>query len=135
VNVLQLAQEDFHAAVMSAPWLVIELSEDLAGFAARAAQVAASDVVWGHVDTHTESALAATFWIETGPALLIFREQVILYLEHGAHAPGRIGELLERAAALDMQQVKAEIEAQKQAEVALRMRRVCPATRRGPGPG
>jgi hypothetical protein len=32
---------------------------------------------------------------------------------------------------LDLDQVRAEIEAQKQAELAVRMRRICPTARRG----
>jgi hypothetical protein len=45
-----------------------------------------------------------------------------------------MGDLLQRACALDMHAVRAEIEAQKQAELAVRMRRVCPTSRRGPMP-
>ncbi|MEO8630694.1 MAG: hypothetical protein ABI612_21735 [Betaproteobacteria bacterium] len=38
--------------------------------------------------------------------------------------------MLDRIAELDMDTVRNEIEEQKRSEVALRMRRVCPATRR-----
>ena len=132
--VRQLTQDDFDALVQQASVLVIELSADPEGFAGRAAAVAVEGVQWGHVDVRSEPRLAATFGIDAGPALLIFRERVVLYLDQGEHDSARMTNLLQRVAALDMQRVRAEIEEQKQAELAVRMRRVCPTARRGPLP-
>lgn len=132
MNILPLTQDNFDAAVVQSRWLVIEFSSDVEGFSDRASKVIdPNGVQWGHVDMRTEASLAASFGIETDIALLIFREQIVLYLEGGEHDSARIGDLLERISSLDMQRVKAEIEEQKQAELALRMRRVCPTTRRG----
>ena len=75
------------------------------------------------------------FGLSEGPALLIFRQEVVLYLESGEHAAERIEELLQRVQALDMEAVRAAIEEEKRAEVALRMRRVCPTARRMPSGG
>ena len=134
MQVLPLMQDNFDAAVAQAPLLAIGFSAEPEGFAARAAEVDVDTVQWGHVDTRIETGLAATFGIQSGPALLIFRERVVLYLESGEHDSARIADLLHRVRALDMQAVRAEIEAQKQAELAVRMRRVCPTSRRGPMP-
>jgi hypothetical protein len=71
------------------------------------------------------------FGLDDGPALLIFREKVVLYLEEGEHSVTRVDELLREIHALDMNVVRADIEEQKRAEVAVGMRRVCPTARRG----
>jgi thioredoxin 1 len=133
MKVLSLTEESFDSAVTQLSWLVIEFSGDIEDFADRASKVMHADRVhWGHVDTRTEVQLAAAFGITAETALLIFREQIVLYLEVGNHDSDRIADLLARVSSLEMQQIKTEIEERKQAELALRMRRVCPTTRRGP---
>lgn len=132
MNILPLTQDNFDATVAQSRWLVVEFSSDVEGFSDRASKVIdANEVQWGHVDMRIQAPLAASFGIQTDVALLIFREQIVLYLEGGEHDPARIGDLLERISSLDMQWIKAEIEEEKQAELALRMRRVCPTARRG----
>jgi hypothetical protein len=74
--------------------------------------------------------VAAMFGLGAEPALLIFRERVVLYLEVGEHTRERIEGLLTQILALDMHAVREDIEEQKRAEIALRMRRVCPTARR-----
>jgi hypothetical protein len=71
------------------------------------------------------------FGLSKEPALLIFREQVVLYFERGEHSRERIAGLLTQVCALDMAQVREAIAEEKRAEIALRMRRVCPTARRG----
>jgi hypothetical protein len=71
----------------------------------------------------------------SGPGLVIFRERIVLYCEPGMHSSDRVERLLALVRGLDMDAVRAAIEAEKQAAVALRMRRVCPTARRGPLPG
>jgi len=86
---------------------------------------------FGRVEVDTEAELCAMFGLPAADALVIFRERVVLYCESGAHAASRVEGLLAQVRALDMGAVRAAIEAEKQAEVALRMRRVCPTARRG----
>ena len=74
--------------------------------------------------------LGAMFVISEAPALLIMRERVVLYCEPGLPEPEVFQRLIERAAQLDMSAIKEEIEQEKQAEISLRMRRVCPTARR-----
>jgi len=90
------------------------------------------EVAWGHVDPQRAAGVAAMFGISQGPALLIFRDQVVLYLEPRIPDDTELEELLVRVQRLDMNAVRAEIEERKQAEAALRMRRICPTARRGP---
>lgn len=133
MSILQLTADNFDDVVARTDCLLIEFSNKPADFAQRVAQViVAADVEWGHVDVAGQARLAATFGIASDTALLIFREQVVLYLEEGRHEPEKMSELIHRVRALDMATIKAQIETEKQAELALRMRRVCPTARRGP---
>jgi thioredoxin 1 len=90
-----------------------------------------TDVGFGRVDLDTEPELCAMFGLPPADALVIFRERVVLYCEPGLHPGSRVEALLAQVRALDMDAVRAAIETEKQAEVALRMRRVCPTARRG----
>lgn len=74
--------------------------------------------------------LAATFGISESPTLMIMREQVILYLEPELLEPEIFEGLLLRAGSLDMAHVRAEIQQEKEAEVAMFSRRVCPTAKR-----
>lgn len=133
MNVLSLAPDNFDSTVARSATLVIEFSDSLEDFAARSIEVVdVPPVEWGHVDLRSEPSLAVTFGVKTDAALLVFREQVVLYLEEGKHDPARMGELIRRIMALDMLAIKAEIAAQKEAEVALHARRTCPTAQRGP---
>lgn len=136
MSTLQLAQEIFHRAVSESACLVVEFAQaPAASGALEKSSRRHAGIVFGRVDVQAQPELAAMFGLSQGPALLIFREQVVLYLEQGEHSAARVDELLKQILALDMNTVRAEIEEQKRAEIALRMRRVCPATRRGPLPG
>jgi len=84
-----------------------------------------------HVDPHAAPAIAAMFGVSEGPALLILRQKIVLYFALAEHTADEIGTLLERVEALDMDQVQRALQAEREAEQALRMRRVCPTARRG----
>jgi thioredoxin-like negative regulator of GroEL len=91
----------------------------------------APQACFARVDPAAEPAIAAMFGLSAGPALLIFRQAVVLYLESTEHSAERIEQLVRQVQALDMDAIRAAIEEEKRAEVALRMRRVCPTARRG----
>lgn len=67
-------------------------------------------------------------------ATAIFRERVVVYLEPGILAAEHMALLLDRVAALDMEQAHAEIEQERAARAALATHRVCPTARRGKFP-
>jgi thioredoxin 1 len=130
--VLYLTHADFHAQVEASATLVVDfasssevssdphpLSQNFPG------------VTFAQVDPVREPDVAMMFGIATAPALLIFREGIVLYLEAGTHAPERIAKLLDRVGALDLGKVRAAI-AQERAETAVHMRRICPTALRGP---
>jgi thioredoxin 1 len=70
------------------------------------------DVVFAKVNTEVEQEIAAHFQIRSIPTLMIFREQVIIFSQPGALPEGSFRDLLGKAKALDMAEVKRQIETQ-----------------------
>ena len=69
------------------------------------------DVVFGKINTEEEQAIAQHFQIRSIPTLMIFREQIIIFAEAGMLPASSLEEVIERAKTLDMDKVRAEIEA------------------------
>ncbi len=88
------------------------------------------DAYLAQVVIDEEPELAATFGINDSPVLMIMREQVILYLEPALPEPEIFEGLLRRAGNLDMERVRAEIQQEREAEMSLFSRRVCPTAKR-----
>lgn len=72
------------------------------------------DVVFAKVNTEEQQALAGAFEIRSIPTLMVFRQRVILFSQPGALPGAALDTIVEKAKALDMDQVRREIEAQKQ---------------------
>jgi hypothetical protein len=108
-----------------------EAAQDEAAFAVAvaAAQAAQPQAAFATVDA-AQGELLQMFGVE-GSAVAIFRERVVLFFEPGIPAAARLTEVLQRAAALDMARVHAELEQQHATESALATHRVCPTARRG----
>ena len=132
MSLMQLTDESFHESVARIEVLVVEFASATppSGVLEELSQRHPS-VVFARIDPQSHPNAPAMFGLGVEPALLIFREQVVLYLEAGEHKSERIEGLLTQILALDMHAVREDIEEQKRAEVALRMRRVCPTARRG----
>ncbi len=71
------------------------------------------DVVFAKVNTEEEQAIAAHFQIRSIPTLMVFREQIILFSEAGMLPASALEELVKQVKDLDMEKVKADIEAQQ----------------------
>mgnify|MGYP002713081263 FL=1 len=71
------------------------------------------DIVFGKVNTEDEQAIASHFQIRSIPTLMIFREQIIIFAEAGMLPGNALEELITQVKALDMDKVKADIEAAK----------------------
>lgn len=83
-------------------------------------QVAARhpDVTFGKVNTEVEQALAGAFEIRSIPTLMVLRDRVLLFSQPGALPEQALEELIGKVRALDMEKVKAEIEAQQKGAAA-----------------
>jgi thioredoxin 1 len=72
-----------------------------------------TDIVFAKVDTEAEQTLAAAAGIQSIPTLFAFREGILLYSQPGALPEAVLGELISRIRAVDMDDVRRQIEAAK----------------------
>src|SRR5512139_2178712 len=73
------------------------------------------DIVFGKVDTEAEPELAGAFQISSIPTLMIIRDKVVIYAQPGALPEQSLEELITKARALDMDEVRRQISAQEAA--------------------
>jgi thioredoxin len=67
------------------------------------------DAVFGKVDTEAQPELAAGFGISSIPTLMIIRDKVVLYAQPGALPEQALEELIPKAEAVDMDEVRASL--------------------------
>lgn len=73
------------------------------------------DVVFAKVNTEEEQELAASFQIRSIPTLMIIREQVAIFSQAGMLPESALEDVLAKAKALDMDQVRKEVAEQQAA--------------------
>ncbi len=71
------------------------------------------DIVFAKVDTEDQQELAQAFGIRSIPTLMVFRDQIVLYAQPGALPGNLLEDLIGQVKALDMDEVRAQIEAQE----------------------
>jgi thioredoxin 1 len=64
------------------------------------------DIVFAKVDTEVQPELAASFGIMSIPTLMVIRDKVVLYARPGALPEPALEELITRAKAIDMDEVR-----------------------------
>jgi thioredoxin 1 len=74
------------------------------------------DIVFAKVNTEEQQQLAAQFQIRSIPTLMVFREQIIVFSQPGALPPAGLQSVIEKVAALDMDEVRRQIAAQAEKE-------------------
>lgn len=68
------------------------------------------DILFAKVDTEAEPAVAGSFGIRSIPTLMVFRENVIVFAQSGALPAAALEQVVATARALDMDEVRREIE-------------------------
>jgi thioredoxin 1 len=71
------------------------------------------DVVFAKVDTEDQYELAQSFNIHSIPTLMIFRDQIGIFSQPGALPEPALKSLVDQALDLDMDEVRAQIEAER----------------------
>ena len=71
------------------------------------------DITFGKVDTEAEQALAAAANITSIPTLMAFRDGILVFAQPGALPAPMLEQVIEGVRGLDMEAVRADIEAQK----------------------
>ena len=69
------------------------------------------DAVFAKVNTDDEQQLSAAFEIRSIPTLAIFREQICVFAQPGAMPAPMLEEVIQKVKALDMDDVRKQIEA------------------------
>ena len=72
------------------------------------------DIVFAKVDTEAERELAAYFNIRSIPTLMIFRDKIGIFSQPGALPEAALTDLIDQAKALDMDEVRRQIESEDQ---------------------
>jgi thioredoxin 1 len=73
------------------------------------------DITFGKVDTEAERDLAARAVITSIPTLMAFREGILVYAQPGALPAAALDQLIGAVRGLDMEQVRAQLEAEQSA--------------------
>ena len=73
------------------------------------------DVVFGKIDTEAEAGLAAAFDIRAIPTLMVLRDGVLLASQPGVLPAAVLDDLIGKARALDMDEVRKTLETQEAA--------------------
>jgi thioredoxin 1 len=117
--VVELDKQNFESAIKDNPFVIVDFWAPWCGpcrsFAPIYDKVSGDfdDIVFAKVNTEDEQEIAANFQIRSIPTLMIFREQVIIFSQAGALPEGHFRDLVGKAQALDMAEVKRQIAEQQ----------------------
>ena len=115
---VELTKDTFEDTIMSSDMVLVDFWAEWCGpcrfFAPVYEKVSAEypDVVFAKVDTEAEQELAGYFNIRSIPTLMIFRDKVGIFSQPGALPEDALTDLIGQAQALDMDEVRREIDAE-----------------------
>ncbi len=116
VATVEVTQENFNQVVSGNNMVIVDFWAPWCGpcrsFAPayEAASEKHPDVVFAKVNTEEQQALAGYFQIRSIPTLMIFRDKIIIFAQPGALPASALDQVIEKAKALDMNEVRREIE-------------------------
>ena len=122
MSAIEITADSFEATVTKPGIVLLDFWAEWCGPCKRFAPVfeAAAekhpDITWGKVDTEDQQELAGALRITSIPTLMVFRDGVLVFRQPGALPGPVLDQLVEQVRKLDMDEVKKEIEAARQAD-------------------
>ena len=119
--IVELTKENFEQVITGNPTVIVDYwapwCGPCRGFAPIFDKVAEAnpDAVFAKVNTDEEQEIAAHFQIRSIPTLMVFRDQVIVFSQPGALPQGALEQVVSRSKALDMDEVRKQIDQQQAA--------------------
>ncbi len=118
--VVELTKDNFESTITENDFVIVDFWAPWCGpcrsFAPTYEAVSADNpnIVFAKVNTEEEQELAMHFQVRSIPTLMIFREKIIIFSQPGALPESAFRELLGKAGEVDMDEVRAQIEAEQQ---------------------
>ena len=73
------------------------------------------DITFGKIDTEAQQGLAGAAGIQSIPTLMAFRDGILVFSQPGALPEAALEDLISQVQALDMDEVRKQVEAQRSA--------------------